>query len=113
MELGACNCIATEHNVVDITVLGGSEIILYSMDVYHEPFSTTIKSNKENLESGVMFGITRLNDLSGDELEDKDHSIVGAMNAWAQRQGAESQTDCKPYSYSLESLRKRGQEDEA
>ena len=113
MELGACKCIETEHNVIDITVLGGSGIILYSMDIYHEPFSTTIKSDKEKLESGVIFGSTRLNDCGGDGIENKDQSIVGALNRWVQGQGIESQTEYKPYSYSLESLRKRGQEDEA
>ena len=113
MELDACNCIATEHNVVDITVLGGSGTILYSMDIYHEPFSTTIKSDKEKLTLGVIFGSTRLNDWGGDGIENKVESIVGALNGWAQSQGVENQTEYKPYSYSLESLRKRGQEDEA
>ena len=113
MELGECNCVATEHNVIDVTVLGGSETILYSLDIYHEPFSTTIKSSKEKLESGRLFGSTRLDGLGGDEVKDNDQGIVGALNGWAQNQAAESQTECKPYSYSLESLRKRGQEDEA
>lgn len=113
MDLGACESMKTEHNVVDITVLDGNETILYSMDIYHEPFSTTIKSDKEKLEPGEIFGSTRLNNLGGDKIKHKDHTVAGALNGWARSQGLERQTEYEPHSYSLESLRKRGQEDEA
>ena len=110
--VGVCDCVATDSNVIDISYFGGSDTILYSMDIYHKPFSTTKASSEEDLVSRAMFGFTRLGSTIGNETKVRDHEIVKRLNGWAQKQGQIEQMRSEGYSYSLESLRKRGHEEE-
>ena len=111
--LGLCDYVATESNVIDMTVLGGSDTVLYSMDVSHKPFSTTNRSSKEGMISRTMFGFSRLNNTEDSEgVDQNNQQLVNQLNRWAQSQEQDGQRGSLGYSYSLESLRKRSHEEE-
>lgn len=110
--VGVCDCIATESNVINISTLGGSDTVLYSMDIYHKPFSTADKSSKEDLVSRAMFGSARMGNTIGNGTKGGHQELVRRLNEWAQRQGQIEHSGRKGYTYSLESLRKRGNEEE-
>ena len=110
MVVGACDCILTKSNVIDLTVLSDLGIVIYSMDADHEPFSTTKPSREESAASRTLFGSLNLN-ATGSERGAEDQytqGLVGKLNARIQTDG---QRGSRLYSYSLENLRKRGYEE--
>ena len=112
MVVGACDCIPTKSNVIDLTVLSDLGIVIYSMDTDHEPFSTTKSSSEEeSAASRTLFGSLGLSNATGSERGAEDHctqDLVGKLNARVQTDG---QRGSRLYSYSLENLRKRGYEE--
>ena len=102
MVVGACDCIPTKSNVIDLAVVSDLGIVIYSMDTDHEPFSTTEPSSEESAASRTLFGSINLSSLT------RSDDLVGKLNA---RMQADGQRGSRMYSYSLENLRKRGYEE--
>lgn len=106
MTVGACNCILTEFNVLDLTTWDEG-VVIYSMDTHHEPFSTTSLSSNEDTDSKLAFGFLGMTegtciDMSGNE---GFEALAQQLNTWVQLNGRRRSA---AYPYGLESLRKRG-----
>ena len=111
MVVGACDCIPTKSNVIDLTVLSDLSIVIYSMDTGHEPFSTTKPSSEESAASRTLFGSFSLSNATGSERRTEDlfaQDLLSKLNAQVQ---SDEQRGSRLYSYSLENLRKRGYEE--
>ena len=108
-------------NVIDIAVIQDQGAVVYSMDTVHEAFSTTTVANdqaqKERFTTGVM-KITQ-NAMSKMCMQQHQHpQLVTAMEQCIQRQPFiyENSTakgkSLRDLLYGLESLRKRGGEEQ-
>lgn len=110
--VGECDCRPTKLNVIDVAILANSTDVLYSMDVHHEPFSTSTLSREEEVSMKTAFGCMNLTNVAESQIgaEGSDaQQIIRKLNRWAQMYGHNVP---KAYSSSLESLRKRGYEEE-
>ena len=109
---GECDCRPTTLNVIDVAILANSTDVLYSMDVHHEPFSTSTLSREEDVPMRTAFGCMSLTYVAESQIgaEGSDaQQITRKLNRWAQMYG---HGVSKAYSSSLENLRKRGYEEE-
>ena len=102
-------CLVTKFNVIDIAFVDENGTILCSMDISHEPYSTRKLQKTMNVKLWDMFctfDVSRTEKDKGRPFQ----AMVDKLNGWAQAQHRVVQRPYHEYSYSLESLRKRGNE---
>ena len=114
-------CIHTESNVIDLTVLREQKSVIYSMDTFHQAFSTyaladTGERNSRSLVGSLIY--------SADSKRWKVNEVVQANLVAAMRECSDSNLDVPDVVeeskgrslvdllYGLEGLRKRGSENE-
>lgn len=112
MMIGECHCRPTKLNVIDVAILANSTNVLYSMDVHHEPFSTSTLSKEEEVSMRTAFGRMVLTNVAESQIGAEGsgaQKTIKKLNRWAQMY---DHNVSKEYSTSLENLRKRGYEEE-
>lgn len=105
----------TEGNVADVSILCGHQAILYSMDNLHAPNSTTVVESKGQRPMLGSYSYSNSLDKWGRE---SDMEIIAAsINNWAAEQESFSSNLNSQSAlvsdllYSIDKLRKRGQDD--
>lgn len=104
-----------EGNVLDVAILQGQESLIVAMDNVHVPLSTRVVENAGNRPALTAFSYDA---DSGRWVEGHDFErMLLAINDWAALQGSQfAQTGSEDSSlsgllYSIENLRKKGQEE--
>ena len=110
----------TESNVIDLTALRDRSCIVYSMDTSHQAFSTgaaadTVKSNKRSLVGSANYcidsGIWKANEPLQTNLVVAMRECADSNPIMPQERVAKGKSLIELL-YGLESLRKRGPENE-
>ncbi|KAF6240269.1 hypothetical protein HO173_001880 [Letharia columbiana] len=112
--------IHTESNVIDVTILPNQSSVIYSMDTCHQAFSTDASADtgKQGPRSLVGSLIYDLDSKTWEENQALQANLVAATRECADSQlhvpqaGAAKGKSLRELLYGLESLRKRGSENE-
>ena len=108
-------------NVIDVAVIQDQGVVVYSMDTVHEAFSTTTVANDQAQKERFAIGVMKItqNAMSEMCMQQRQHpQLVTAMEQCIQRQSFihENSTakgkSMRDLLYGLESLRKRGGEEQ-
>ena len=108
--------IHTESNVLDLTLLGNQSSVVYSMDTSHQAFSTATLVDTDNLDSRSLVGtLSYCSDSKTWKVNGSlQKNLVEAMRGCAQsnlpalQTRAAKEKSLTELLYGLESLRKRG-----
>ena len=112
--------IPTESNVIDLTVLHSQSSIVYSMDTSHQAFSKDALGDSEKSNSRSLVGSLRY--CTDSKIWKANEALQGNLAAamreradsilHAPKAGAAKGKSLTELLYGLESLRKRGSENE-
>ncbi len=109
-------CIRLAGNVIDVAALHDKSTIIYSLDNYHNPSSTTTIASAQEQVSRPMIGCMSFNDSGQWERAKFMENALARMEKSAKDQepidsGVENGTPLRDLLYGIGNIRKRGQED--
>ena len=110
-----------EGNVIDVVVIQDQGAVVYSMDTVHKAFSTTTVASDQAQKERLTVGVMKITQNVMPEMfmqQRQDPQLVTAMEQCIQRQSfvhenlAAKGKSMRDLLYGLESLRKRGGEEQ-
>ena len=110
-----------EGNVIDVAVIQDQRAVVYSVDTVHEPFSTTMVTNDQAQKERSTIGLMKITQNANVEMCMQQHQhpqLITAMEQCIQRQSFIYENSMakgksmRDLLYGLESLRKRGGEEQ-
>ena len=113
LKLNFRNYITLLGNILDVAIVDNSCTIIYSLDCFHEPFSTTTITDLDDQRAKAMIGSLTLDSFGCWKQRDIMQDVMGNIefkarkNAGHIKQGND-RGSLSSLLYSLENLRKRG-----